>query len=38
VWRANHYGIDPEYISATTGLRSIPPYQHSFSLGANVTL
>jgi hypothetical protein len=38
VWKANHYGIDPEYISATSGIRSIPPYQHSFSLGANVTL
>lgn len=37
VWRANHYGIDPEYQSASTGIRSVPPYKHSYSLGVNLT-
>ncbi|HWK02475.1 MAG TPA: SusC/RagA family TonB-linked outer membrane protein [Puia sp.] len=37
VWKANHYGIDPEYQDMVGGTRSIPPYTHSFSLGANIT-
>lgn len=34
VWRANHYGIDPEVPSQSTGA---PVIRHSYSLGANVS-
>ena len=37
VWKANHDGIDPEYENASYGGRSIPPFKHSYSLGANIT-
>lgn len=34
VWKANHYGIDPELPSPTSGA---PVIRHSYSLGANVS-
>ena len=37
VWKANHDGIDPEYESIRDGGRSIPPFKHSYTLGANIT-
>jgi hypothetical protein len=37
VWKANKYNIDPEYNDYTTGTRFLPPYTHSYSVGANVT-
>ncbi|WP_165806611.1 SusC/RagA family TonB-linked outer membrane protein [Chitinophaga parva] len=38
VWKANHYGIDPEYMSLNGGYRDLPPFKHSYSVGLNVTL
>lgn len=38
VWKANHDGIDPEYMSLSSGYRDLPPFKHSYSLGLNVTL
>ena len=37
IWRANHYGIDPEYINPITGTRSVMPYDHSYTIGLNLT-
>jgi len=34
VWKANKADIDPEYNNA--GFRMIPPFKHSFSIGANI--
>ncbi|NLR81183.1 SusC/RagA family TonB-linked outer membrane protein [Chitinophaga eiseniae] len=36
LWKANHYGIDPEFQDVILGTRSIPVNQHSFSIGAHV--
>ena len=37
VWKANKADLDPEYQGLTSGTtRSIPPFKHSFSIGANV--
>jgi len=33
IWKANKYGIDPEY-----GDAGFPPFTHTYSLGANVSL
>ncbi|MFT3827436.1 MAG: SusC/RagA family TonB-linked outer membrane protein [Chitinophagaceae bacterium] len=43
LWKANHYGIDPEFhngIGNTTegGVRSIPFNQRSFTIGAHVSI
>ncbi len=37
LWKANKSGIDPEYFGLSTGSRSLPPFKHSFSVGANIT-
>jgi TonB-linked SusC/RagA family outer membrane protein len=37
LWKANKYGIDPEYQSFTTGTRSVPAFLHPITIGANVT-
>jgi TonB-linked SusC/RagA family outer membrane protein len=37
VWKANDYGIDPEYQTFNLGGRSMPAYKHSCSFGANLT-
>jgi len=37
IWKANKYGIDPEYQNFNTGGRSLPAYNRSFSFGANLT-
>jgi hypothetical protein len=31
LWKANKYGIDPEYNSG------LPPYGHTYSLGVNAS-
>lgn len=36
LWKANHYGIDPEFQDASAGTRSILANQHSFTVGINV--
>jgi TonB-linked SusC/RagA family outer membrane protein len=37
LWKANKYGIDPEYQAFSTGARAVPPYKHPLTLGVNVT-
>ncbi|MNL01948.1 TonB dependent receptor [compost metagenome] len=37
LWKANKYGIDPEFQNALLGTRSQRINQHTFSIGANVT-
>ena len=37
LWRANDYGIDPEYQTFSSGVRAMPAFRHSFSFGANLT-
>ncbi|PWK77045.1 TonB-linked SusC/RagA family outer membrane protein [Mucilaginibacter oryzae] len=37
IWKNNKYGIDPEYQAFNIGVRSLPQYRHTFTLGANVT-
>lgn len=37
VWTANHEGIDPEYSGLSDGSRSLPPFKHSYSIGANIS-
>lgn len=37
IWKANKYGIDPEYQSFLLGTRSDPAFTHPFTLGVNVT-
>lgn len=37
LWKANKYGIDPEYQLFTTGTRAIPAYFHPITLGLNLT-
>ncbi|WP_316795041.1 SusC/RagA family TonB-linked outer membrane protein [Pedobacter agri] len=36
LWKANKFGIDPEYINPLLGVRTQLTNQHTFSLGANV--
>ena len=36
LWKANHYGIDPEFHDAASAQRSMPTAQHSITIGANV--
>jgi len=36
LWKANNEGIDPEYNNLESGVRIIPNYLHSYSLGINV--
>ncbi len=36
LWKANHYGIDPEYQNATTGIRTLIANQGTFSFGLNI--
>ena len=37
LWKANHYGIDPEFQNASLGTRSLPFNQHTVSIGLNAT-
>jgi len=36
LWKANKYGIDPEYQTLRYGYRNTPTGQHSITLGANI--
>lgn len=36
LWKANKYGIDPEYQQYQAGFRGVPSGQHAITLGANV--
>ncbi|GGH64564.1 TonB-linked SusC/RagA family outer membrane protein [Filimonas zeae] len=36
VWRKNSLNIDPEYHDLSSGIRFIPPYKHTYSVGLNV--
>lgn len=38
IWKANNYGIDPEFQDARTGVGTMPSNQHTFSVGINLTL
>ncbi|MBC9909156.1 SusC/RagA family TonB-linked outer membrane protein [Chitinophaga varians] len=39
IWKANHYGIDPEYnADPSVGSSFVPVSKHSYSLGLRVTL
>jgi hypothetical protein len=37
VWTANKKGIDPEYNDLNAGIRTVPPFRHSYSIRTNVT-
>lgn len=37
LWRANKYGIDPEFHDAFTGVRSIRANQGTIAVGAHIT-
>lgn len=37
LWKANDYGIDPEFQSASSGIRNMPGNQKTVTLGAHVT-
>jgi len=37
IWKANRFGIDPEYHVLGQGVRNLPPYKHSFSFGSSIT-
>jgi TonB-linked SusC/RagA family outer membrane protein len=37
LWKANKYGIDPEFQSASSGIRNMPGNQKTITLGAHVT-
>lgn len=37
LWKANKFGIDPEFQSAFAGTRNMPANQKTFTLGAHVT-
>jgi TonB-linked SusC/RagA family outer membrane protein len=36
LWKANKYGIDPEFHDSGSALRNLPVAQHSLTIGANV--
>lgn len=36
VWKANKLGIDPEYNDLMAGSRSIPPYNHTYSIMTSI--
>jgi hypothetical protein len=36
LWKANQYGIDPEFQNSSTGERTVPFAQHSIALGVNL--
>ncbi len=38
LWKANHYGIDPEFQDARYGIRSMPFNQKTITIGAHLTL
>lgn len=38
LWKANHYGIDPEFQDARYGSRSMPFNQRAITIGAHLTL
>ncbi len=38
LWKANKYGIDPEFHNATYGIRSMPSNQGTISFGLHVSL
>lgn len=38
LWKANDYGIDPEFQDARYGARSLPTGQNAFNVGINLTL
>jgi len=37
VWTANKKGIDPEYNDLNAGVRTVPPFRHSYSIRTNIT-
>jgi hypothetical protein len=37
IWKANHYGIDPEFQNAVYGIRTIRSNQNTVSMGARVS-
>ncbi|QDW24112.1 SusC/RagA family TonB-linked outer membrane protein [Pedobacter sp. KBS0701] len=37
IWKANDFGIDPEFQTFNQGGRNMPAFKHSFSFGANLT-
>lgn len=37
IWKANKYGIDPEYQTYNLGARNLPAFSHPFTLGLNVS-
>lgn len=37
LWKANHYGIDPEFQDAFNGIRTLPVDQHALSIGMHLT-
>ncbi|NLR80135.1 SusC/RagA family TonB-linked outer membrane protein [Chitinophaga eiseniae] len=37
LWKANHYGIDPEFQNAVTGFTTMPVNQGALTFGAHVT-
>ena len=37
VWKANKWGIDPEYGGSSAGVRPLPPFKHTYSVGLNLT-
>jgi len=38
LWKANSYGIDPEFQDARYGIRSMPTAQNTITIGAHLTL
>jgi hypothetical protein len=36
LWKANKYGIDPEFHDSGAATRNLPTQQHSVTIGANV--
>jgi TonB-linked SusC/RagA family outer membrane protein len=36
LWKANEYGIDPEFQNTPTATRTVPVNQHTITLGANI--
>jgi hypothetical protein len=36
LWKANKFGIDPEFQNSSTAERNVPYAQHSIALGVNL--
>ncbi|MES2113214.1 MAG: SusC/RagA family TonB-linked outer membrane protein [Bacteroidota bacterium] len=37
IWTANKKGIDPEFNDLNYGIRSLPPFRHSYSIRTNIS-